>query len=241
MESYQGVFKRCEKKYLLNEHQLRELCKVLNSHMTLDDYGAHTISNVYLDTDDWALIRASVEKPLYKEKLRLRSYGIPSAEDPVFLELKKKFDGTVYKRRTQMTLTSMQHYLTRARNDEPAQQILNEISWFMDRYNPTPKVFIAYERRAYCGNHDPALRVTFDTGIRYRETALELSKGTWGTPILPRGTVLMEIKIAGAMPMWLGQALSQQGIFPTSFSKYGYIYQNYLSHDSANKGGTICA
>ncbi len=179
----QTVFQRHEKKYLLDREQYTALRDRLSPRMQEDRYGSYTIGNIYYDTPDYRLIRASLEKPVYKEKLRLRSYGTPDSQSPVFLELKKKFDGVVYKRRAVLTLDQAEEFLSDRVYPGGQEQILHEIDWAVGFYRPEPKVFIGYDRIALCSEEDPELRVTFDTGLRWRDTALDLSKGDWGAPI----------------------------------------------------------
>ena len=241
MSSYQDVFKRYEKKYLLSEQQYATLHKELESRMTADQYGRHTICNLYFDTDSFELIRASLDKPVYKEKLRLRSYGVPSQDDTVFIELKKKYKGVVYKRRVPITLREASDYLLQGTEPEKTCQILHEIGWFMKLYQPSPKAFIAYDRVALSGNENSSLRVTFDRNIRFRESLLDLSRGDWGNLILDSKIVLMEIKNPGAMPVWMSDLLTELAIFPTSFSKYGACYKDHLIQHLVTNGGTICA
>lgn len=241
MAKNKEVFERCEKKYLLSETQYQALMRQLTEHMKTDRYSVHTIGNIYYDTDDFAIIRASIEKPLYKEKLRLRCYGVPKPDTTVFLELKKKFKGIVYKRRAEMTLAQGQRYLKTGEKPAGSGQILNEIDWFLKRYRPGPKVYIAYDRLALFGKEDPELRVTFDRNIRFRDDALDLAKGPWGTPLLESGQVLMEIKLCGAMPLWLANALSELKLFPVTYSKYGVCYKNFLSRGVKTKGVIHCA
>ncbi len=241
MSSNKNVFKRYEKKYMLDLRQYEELSQGLSGKLIRDAYGLHTISNIYYDTDHFDLIRASIEKPVYKEKLRVRSYGVPKSGDAVFVELKKKFKGEVSKRRIQMTLEESGRYLLQGRKPKDPCQILKEIDWFMELYHPVPKVFIAYDRLALFGIEDAELRVTFDRNIRFRESLLDLSKGSWGRPLLDPDKILMEIKIPGSMPIWLSAMLNELSIFPTSFSKYGACYKEYLIGQMYHKGGNICA
>ena len=241
MTQYQDVFKRYEKKYLLNQGQHQALMERLKGSMTEDLYGLHTICNLYFDTHSYELIRASIEKPVYKEKFRLRSYGVPKTNSTVFLELKKKFKGEVYKRRASLTLEKSRHYLLQGEYPESSGQILQEIDWFLKMYQPVPKVFIAYDRLALYGNEDADLRITFDRNIRWRQSQLDLAKGDWGNPLLKSGNVLMEIKIPGTMPLWLSRILSNLEIFPTSFSKYGTCYKEHILRNVYKKGGIICA
>lgn len=172
----QTVFQRYEKKYLLDREQYTALRDQLSGRMREDRYGRYTICNIYYDTPDYQLIRASLEKPVYKEKLRLRSYRVPDSQSPVFLELKKKFDGVVYKRRAVLTQGEAQRFLWDGERPDGQEQILNEISWAMQFYRPEPKVFIGYDRAALFSEEEPDLRVTFDTRLRWRNTALDLSK-----------------------------------------------------------------
>ena len=227
------VFKRIEKKYLLSEEQYDALFRRIGSHLRPDEYGRSTVMSLYLDTPDHRIIRASMEATDYKEKLRLRSYGTASADSAVFLELKKKFGGVVYKRRAVMTLSQAERYLLRG--VKPFEtQIMSELDWAMKLYNrPLPAMLIACEREAWFDEAHPDLRLTFDRSIRYRENDLRLDRGSAGITLLPEGTVLMEIKTAGAMPLWLADALDAEGILPGSFSKYGAAYTRVLREKNA--------
>jgi len=242
MTAIQDVFKRYELKYLLNEVQYQVLMRESADHLTADEFAAATIANIYYDTDDFRLIRASIEKPVYKEKLRLRSYGIPKEESKVFLELKKKFKGVVYKRRIDLPFLEAQAYLLEGIRPAADSQILREIDWFRRTYPLLPKAFIAYDRAAWRGREDPGLRLTFDQNIRCRESCLDLSRGNWGRPLLTPGQRLLEIKISGAMPLWLARLLNRLDIYPASYSKYGACYKKYLLPETyPTKGGIICA
>lgn len=167
---------------------------------------------------------------MYKEKLRLRSYGIPTLESDVFVEIKKKFDGVVYKRRVPMKLLEANKYLLKEKQANKKTQITREIDWFLKAYELSPKVFIAYDRIALFGKEDEELRITFDTNIRWREENLDLTKGSNGRQLLQPGQVLMEIKIPQVMPLWMCHLLDDLEIRATSFSKYGECYNNYLIH-----------
>lgn len=75
MGAYNSVFKRVEKKYRIDSAQRRAVEGAAAACMAVDAYGRTRITSLYLDTPDRAMIARSVEKPLYKEKLRLRTYG----------------------------------------------------------------------------------------------------------------------------------------------------------------------
>lgn len=241
MRQYQNVFKRYEKKYLLTQRQYDKLAAVLAPRMGRDRFSESTISNIYYDTPDFRLIRKSLEKPAYKEKLRLRTYQTPGVDTEAFVEIKKKFDGVVYKRRVGMGYRQALAYLDGA--PAPADtQIAREIDWFRQFYqNLQPAMCICYDRLALFDKFDPALRVTFDSGIRWRRRALDLSAGAWGDSLLDPGVCLMEIKIPEATPLWLAHALSETGIFPTGFSKYGAAYQTMLTQSAMKKERVFCA
>lgn len=224
----QETFKRYEKKYLLNSEQIQNLMSVMDKYMTLDQYGKHTICNIYFDTENFELIRASIEKPTYKEKVRLRSYGVPGNEDNVFLELKKKYDKVVYKRRAQMQMWQAKQYLYEGEKPQKMGQIQKELDFVLDKYHLSPAVYLSYERRAFFGKEQKDLRITLDENILCRQEKLDLREGSFGTSILEEGQVLMEIKIPGSMPLWLSHALAENKIYPISFSKYGTYYKKHI-------------
>ena len=232
----QCCFERYEKKYCLTLSQQRFLLERMMPYMKKDAYGEYTICNIYYDTDNWRLIRTSLEKPVYKEKLRVRSYGVPEEDGRVFVELKKKYDGVVYKRRITTEAREVAPLLAGSVPNGHGQ-IGQEILWFQQFYGAKPKVFIAYDRLAFAGIDNPELRITFDTNLRWRDTALDLLLGDYGAPITDPGMILMEVKLPGVCPLWLSQLLSRAEVFPTSFSKYGYCYQHHI----LPKEGRICA
>ena len=221
-------FERVEKKYFLTPQQYSAFRQSLAPYVRADAYGEYTICNLYYDTDDYRLIRASIEKPVYKEKLRVRSYGVPAADDAVFVELKKKFDGVVYKRRITSTPRAAQMLLHGVRPTGTQSQIQREIEYFQQFHRSTPKVFIAYDRQAFQGTENSALRITFDRNMRYRLDRLDLMAGDDGAPILQTDDILMEIKIPGACPLWLTHLLTEYGIRSVSFSKYGECYRAHI-------------
>lgn len=224
----QMIFQRYEYKYLLDGRQLQAVLAAMAPHMVSDEYSRSSIRNLYLDTPDFRLIRRSLEKPVYREKLRVRSYGRAGADDPVFAELKKKYLAVVYKRRISMPQGQALECLAGTAL-WPGSQIGAELAYAADFYKPLrPAVFLSYERDAFHGSEDPDFRVTFDTEIRYRREELTLDSEPWGTPILPCGRVLMELKAAGGLPVWMARVLSEQNLFKTSFSKYGAAYQDIL-------------
>lgn len=228
----QEVFKRTEKKYMLTKHTYDKLISELEKYMTKDRYFDTHIMSLYYDTPDHRLIRASMEKPVFKEKVRLRSYGVPDSGSEVFLEYKRKFKGVVYKRRSEMTLENARIFTMGG--DLPLQssrnpQIENELRYAFKLYpDLAPRMLISYHRHAYDGKENPDLRITFDGQITYRGYDLDLSLGVYGSALLPPDVRLMEIKIPGAMPLWLSRILCRLEIYPTSFSKYGRAYTELM-------------
>ena len=227
-------FKRYEKKFFLTPEQYELFIKKINAYVSPDEYGEYTICNIYYDTDDYRLIRASIEKPVYKEKLRVRSYGVPENDGKVFIELKKKFDGIVYKRRITTSPALVEPFLKGIRSADKNDQIAKEIEYFQSFYGAVPKVFIAYDRTAFKGNEDEELRITFDKNIRYRLDNLNLLNGDSGEKILDDDRILMEIKLAGTCPLWLSHILSELKINSTSFSKYGTCYREHILKNNKN-------
>lgn len=226
--TYISSFERVEKKYLLTKEQFETFLERTENKISLDQYGLHTICNIYYDTDTYDLIRYSIEKPKYKEKLRLRSYGIPDKDTMVFVELKKKWNGVVFKRRTSMTLTEAEKYLNNGVRPSKKSQIIREIDYFLEYYNPAPKLYLAYDRLAFFGQENAEVRITIDQNIRSRTTDLSLILGDRGDYLLGEELYLMEVKVPGVFPLWLAKLLSELRIYPVSFSKYGNIYKKSL-------------
>lgn len=233
--SYQSTFKRTEIKYLINQVQKDALLRELEGAFVLDKYGLTTICNIYYDTPNYQLIRTSLEKPLYKEKLRLRSYGVPQTESLSFIEIKKKYDRIVYKRRVDMPYNLALKYLQNEKVYKKSQ-ILQEIDYFKNYYqNLVPAMFISYDRTAYYHTVDKDLRLTFDSNITWRTENVDLRAGVFGNSLLKEGEYVMELKVANAIPLWLSKILNGLKIFPSSYSKYGNAYKSYVS-----KGVKVC-
>lgn len=222
------TFKRYEKKYLLDEEKYNALQKKLEGKMKVDEYGLSKICNIYFDTDSFYLVRESIEKPDYKEKFRVRSYGIPDKDGKVFLEIKKKYDGVVYKRRIVLPYTEAMDYLEKGIKPKEDSQIFREIDYFLNLYDAKAKVYLAYDRIAMYGAKDSSVRITFDRNIRSRLYDLDLAKGDYGEKLMADGNYLMEVKVSGAMPLWLAKIMSELDIKPVSFSKYGNVYKKSI-------------
>ena len=226
--SFTYIFKRTEKKYHITADEAEMLKSTLSDVLVPDEYGISTVSNLYLDTPDFLLIRNSIDAVSYKEKLRIRSSGTPDDSTTVFLEIKKKYKGVVYKRRISQQLCRITDYLTTG--IPPADgQIMNEIDYAMNFYNhPQPCAALFYEREAYSWRGENGVRLTFDTNIRYRADDLKLQNGSHGTNIIPDGVVLLEVKCSGAMPLRLSHTLDKARIYPSRFSKYGTAYSDMM-------------
>jgi len=232
------VFNRYEKKYRIRDDTYQKLRERLTEYMDADEHskdgGFYSICNIYYDTPDNYLIRKSIEKPEYKEKLRLRSYGVRALDEKVFLEIKKKYKKLVNKRRTKLKLEDAYRYLETKDKPEPKNYInglvLNEIDYMIHRLDLSPKVFLSYDRCAMFGKDNKDFRVTFDRNITTRRYDLGLHYGIYGDKLLEEDEWIMEIKIDKAMPMWMTKILSEFQIYPTSFSKYGIEYQKFVAN-----------
>ncbi len=237
-------FARKEIKFLLNMEQYHSLMEVINQYMNPDKYCVggqeYGIYNVYYDTPDDFLIRESLSKPYYKEKIRLRSYYSPAdPNSPVFLEIKKKIGGIVTKRRVSMTLAESQEYLSTRKKPQTdkylTNQVFKEIDAFLDHYPVSPKQYISYQREAFFGKDNKDFRLTFDRKLTERRYDVNLDCASYGNFIIEKDQRLMEVKISDAMPDWLVRKLSELQIYKTSFSKYGKAYMSYVQEQAANK------
>lgn len=242
-----STFQRREIKFMLSQEQFQALMPIVHRHMNADQYcldgKEYGIYNIYYDTPDNFLIRTSIEKPYYKEKLRLRSYYSPASQDAsVFLEVKKKVGGIVTKRRVAMTLQEAEAYIqTRVKPYYDRfidQQVIREMDVFLNCYDSiAPRQYISYQRAAFFGKDDPDFRLTFDRDITARRHDLTLAKESYGSKLILPEQRLMEIKVPGALPLWMSQALSELEIRRISFSKYGTAYKNYVRDMIAAKNG----
>ena len=225
----QTVFMRYELKYSLSPQQKQRVLEAMEDFMEPDRYGRTTIRNLYFDTDNYRLIRRSLDKPAYKEKLRLRSYGPAGPDSAVFVELKKKYEEVVYKRRVSLPQRQAMDWLLGQEKCPLDTQIAREVNYFLNFYQTLrPAVFLSYERQAFFAKDGSDFRVTFDENILCRQESVSLEAPVYGTPILPEGKCLMEIKCSGGIPLWMTQVLSREKIFKSSFSKYGTAYQTLI-------------
>ncbi|MCR5214029.1 MAG: polyphosphate polymerase domain-containing protein [Eubacterium sp.] len=235
--SKEQTFERKEIKYLLSDQQYRLLLPELTKYAEVDKYGKTRINNIYYDTPNFQLIRASLEKPVYKEKLRLRTYGDTDGQTPAFIEIKKKYKGIVYKRRVSFNYDKSIDYLAGniKLSELEKSQVTDEIDELVDFYQGIrPAMVIGYDRIAMAGTYDKDFRVTFDTNITWRVEDIDLKSGSQGKRIIEKNQYLMEIKIPDAFPIELSQCMSRLGIFPVSISKYGRGYIQYIMEASQN-------
>ena len=227
--AFQTVFKRYELKYMLTIEQKEKIQTAMSPYMQLDQYGRSCVRNIYFDTDNYRLIRRSIEKPTYKEKLRIRSYSKATSDSTVFVELKKKYEKVVYKRRLPLCEQDAMAWVCREKDCPVNTQISREIDYFIDFYGKlNGAVFLSYEREAYYDKGGGDFRVTFDDNILCRQSEVNLCAPVYGEPILPEGKVLMELKCAGGIPLWMVELLSRERIYKTSFSKYGTAYSTLI-------------
>ena len=223
------IFRRIEKKYIVNTEQYIKIKEKIKEYMNEDKFGKSKICNIYFDTDNYDLIKHSITKPNFKDKVRLRSYNIPNEDSKVFLEIKRKSDGIVGKRRIEMKLLEFYKYLNNPSSIENSnRQIKTELDYYFKIYNLKPAMYISYEREAFYQKDNSDFRVTFDNEIVARKYDLNLEKGSYGEKILDENRYIMEVKTLGALPIWFVKILDEEMIIPGSFSKYGTAYQEFI-------------
>ncbi len=227
MKSDIFTFKRVEMKYMLDSAKKAAFIEALGDRLVPDDYPESDIMNIYYDTPDYHLARKSLERPIYKEKLRLRTYGVPNENTPAFLEIKKKFKGIVYKRRISLSYGEATQSMNEGSPLKKDGQIVREIEAFRNHYgNLSKKTVVSYHRTSYYLKDDPSFRITFDSDIMYRNSYTDLSAGIFGKKLLSDDMSIMEIKVGGAMPLSIAHTLSSLDIKKGRFSKYGSAYEN---------------
>jgi len=230
------TFKRYEKKYLLSPEQFKAIKVEIDKHFVPDKYGETKICNIYFDTPEYLLIRRSNEKPVFKEKFRLRTYGVPTDDTVAFLEIKRKYKKVVYKRRIHLPYSKAIAYLSGKEKLENETQITKEIDYFINFYKGIcPKFYISYDRSAFFYKETSDIRITFDKNITWRSDDLDLRLGSYGKQLLPDGYTIMEIKVPATTPLWLAELMTKLNIRPTSFSKVGTAYKNMISEEVNRK------
>lgn len=230
------VFSRKEEKYIVKNDIYKKIVKDIENKMIADEYSKNNsfyqICNIYYDTEDNNLIRTSLKKPKYKEKIRLRSYGVPNKDTKVFLEIKKKYKGCVNKRRTTLKLKEAYEFANTGNIPEIKEymnfQIIKELNYAIKTYKIMPKVYIAYQRRAFFDSNNPNFRLTFDKNIISRREDIALEYGIFGERIIEPDEMIMEVKYNERMPLWFIEIIRKHNLQKTSFSKYGTEYINYI-------------
>lgn len=233
------TFKRYEIKFVMTKEQAEMIQQAMREHrMELDPFckkhGSYMIYNVYYDNENLDVIHQSLAKPLYKEKLRMRAYNVPvKRDDMVFLELKKKINGIVVKRRATLcyadAVTFLENGAIPENLDYEDRIVLEEIAQFQLRYHTKPAVYISYERTAWFAKDNADFRISFDQGILTRRHSVTLADYDYGVELIDSDYRVMEVKIIDQMPIWLCNMLSEMGIYKTAFSKYGYEYKKHLA------------
>lgn len=240
---YQVNFQRVEEKYMVTKKQKDELLKRMSDYIEKDKYFISNIYNIYFDTENSDIIAYSISKPAFKDKFRIRSYGLPKLEDDIFLEIKVKYKGVVGKRRTTMKLKDFYKMIDtnnfEDNNKELSNdQILNEFKYYYKYYKLRPAIFVAYDRESYKGIQDEGLRITFDKNLRSRRENLKLENDEKNLKFFKEEKYLVEIKTLNSLPLWLTRILSDLDIMPISFSKYGKIYESEIYN--LRKGEKVC-
>ena len=223
------IFRRVEKKYIITEKQFEDLKEAIKNYMVEDEHGKSTICNIYFDSKLYELISHSITKPYFKEKIRLRSYNTPKQDSDVFLEIKRKCEGVVSKRRIQMKLRDLNQYIVDKKSvKNKNEQIKSELDYYFDKYNLTPSMYLSYFREAFYQKDDRDFRITFDSNVIAREYDLNLDSASYGSQILEDGKYIMEVKTLGSMPLWFVRIIDELKIMPCGFSKYGEAYTQLI-------------
>ena len=234
-----NFFRRVEKKYIITKKQYLLLKEAIKDKMVEDEYGKSKICNIYFDTNQYDLISHSITKPIFKDKVRLRSYNLPQKNSTVYLEIKRKYDGVVSKRRTEIILEDFYQCHSIQNTKKEKSQIEKELDYYYKFYNLEPAMFLSYDRVAYYDKDNKDFRLTIDKNIVARNYDLYIEKGNYGTKILNKDTLIMEVKTLGATPIWFVKLLENFKIYPSSFSKYGEAYKMLILNEKFNKSKVI--
>lgn len=229
-----ATFKRYEKKYLITKDKLDEILPLLLEHMDLDPFclngNEYRIYSIYYDTENHDVIRQNSSSPIYKEKMRIRSYyDVKDPEDQIFMEIKKKCNGQGNKRRIKLKIKELEPFVNEGimpgTTDYLSSQVAKELKYYLKTNKVHPALYVQYDRLALFGKENKDFRMTFDRNVRVRRSNFVFGESDEDELLLPNGEYIMEIKILGAMPMWLTHILSDNELYSRGFSKYGTKYQ----------------
>lgn len=229
-----ATFKRYEKKYLITKEKLDKILPFLLEYMELDPFclngNEYRIYSIYYDTDNHDVIRQNSSKPVYKEKMRIRSYyDRKDPEDKIFMEIKKKCNGQGNKRRIKLKIKEIEPFVNDGilpeTKDYLSAQVAKELQYYLSKNKVHPALYVQYDRLALFGKEDKNFRMTFDRNVRTRRHNFVFGESEDDELLLPNGEYIMEIKILGAMPLWLTHILSENELFSHGFSKYGVKYK----------------
>lgn len=233
------VFNRYELKYIVNKALYKELLQALQGHVFMDKHGDqdgyYMVMNLYYDTADHLFFNETVNRQQFRQKLRLRGYNHINRDSNVFLEIKKKYRGVVYKRRTLLKLPEAYAFLADTLSkkdyslyDASNTQILGEVDFLKQFYQLEPKVIVSYDRQAFQGIHEEDLRVTFDRNLLKRETDLRIESRSDGELFMDPSLYVLEVKVNDRIPLWLSHILNDFQCWRQGYSKYTSSYNSDL-------------
>ena len=218
------IIDRMEQKYFVSFDKYKKLMDIIEDKLVKDKYFSERIYNIYFDNDEYEFMTKSLDKPLYKEKVRLRSYETADKNSNVFLEIKKKFQGHGNKRRVVINYNDAIDYINNKIIPDTNKQIMNELDYTFKKNNLKPKISLTYDRLSYAFKEDDSYRITFDTNIRYSNKKIDLVDLDDDYCLFNDGYI-MEVKTLKGYPMWFIKALNELKLFPTSYSKVGEAYK----------------
>ena len=227
-------FERREFKYFVPNKLLGDLRMRFLQYMEHDPYCAgrehnqYCVRSVYLDTDNLLFYHEKIEGLKIRKKLRVRVYNDIEAKSPAFLEIKRKFENTVFKERVKISLPETVTLMNGAN-----LQILDEDTSFSEaatlgkflylkkRLNLRTKVLVTYEREALMGLDDPNLRVTFDINPRsFPNPRLEDIYREDDLICFSKHAFILEVKFNGRMPVWIRNIIRDYRLHLQAISKY---------------------
>jgi len=227
------LWRRYEMKYVISESKTAAIARFIEPYLNLDHYcklqpgGYYPIVSLYLDSDDLQLCRESLRGHLKRFKLRIRSYN-DDPDYPRFFEVKRRANVVIIKSRARVktqdvaTLLSGQ-YVTPLQNYKTDVDSLKQFQLYMKSIGARPKVLIRYMRRAYEGNMENRVRVTFDRKLAYKvskDPEVLFNGRSWRLNPVTVRCVILEVKFTGRYPAWLGRMTEYFDLHQRSMSKY---------------------
>lgn len=185
----------------------------------------YRVCSLYLDTLDLMGYTERLAEARIRNRVRVRTYGLPGDVAPVFLEAKRKLHRNVVKHRIRVGDTQAWAQGDEIRPWRKAVHDHGDPRGFARRWLDAVE---HVDMRAVC--HVTYVRETWVQGRCRLTIDHDLRAQAWpdprmlqahaGTPLLPPGWIVLELKFNGAEPVWMRQLVMKLRLMSEPVSKF---------------------